>query len=71
MQTTIIKIRVEINEMKINKTKSCFFDKKKLNHIDEAVLLYYLDVQQKKRNRRHKLLGLGMRKRISIQIVKE
>lgn len=47
MQTTIIKIRVEINEMEINKTKCSFFDKKKLNHIDKALLLYYLDVQRK------------------------
>lgn len=70
MQSTIIKIRAEINKMEINKTKSRSFDKEKLNHIDKALLLYYLDVQRKT-HRRHKLLRLGMRKRISIQIVEE
>lgn len=42
MQTTIIKITVEINEMEINKTKRFFFDKKKNSII---LINLYLDVQ--------------------------
>ena len=37
--------------MEINKTKSRPFDKEKLDHIDKAVLLYYIDVQRKKQQK--------------------